>query len=107
VKNCWLASSVALALLVISGTAMAQRQVGSPDPSDVAPRPVGSPRTGTISGHVMIDSGGTLEGVRVLLSQAGTSGSLHQANTDENGEFRFVDLRDGIYTVFGAVALRI
>jgi len=82
---------------------MAQRQVGSPDPSDV-PKPVGSPRTGTISGHVMIESGGTLEGVRVLLSQAGTSGSLHQATTAENGEFRFDDLRDGTYTVFGAVA---
>jgi len=84
---------------------MAQRQVGSPDPSGVvAPKPVGSPRTGTISGHVMIDSGGILEGVRVLLSQAGKSGPLHQATPDENGEFRFDDLRDGIYTVFGAVA---
>ncbi|MCU1267273.1 MAG: Cna protein B-type domain protein [Acidobacteria bacterium] len=104
VKNCWLASTAALAVLVISGTATAQQQVGSPEPTAVAPALVSSQHTGTINGHVMIDSGRSLEGVKVLLSQAGASGPAHQATTDDNGEFRFDDLHDGIYTVVGAVA---
>jgi protocatechuate 3,4-dioxygenase beta subunit len=103
VKNCWLLSSLALAVLINSGTATAQQPVGSPHTEGAATSTVGSKVVGIITGHVTNDSGQNLEGVRVYLQQAGAGLPLRQASTDENGEFRFDALRDGSYTI-GALA---
>ncbi len=57
---------------------------------------VGQTLTGTITGHALDEQGGVLPGVMVTLT--GKTGSQTQV-TDERGEFRFVGLEPGSYSV--------
>jgi len=64
-------------------------------------RPVAaqSPTTGAIAGVVTDTTGGVLPGVTVEAASPALIEKVRTATTDEQGQYKIVDLRPGVYTV--------
>lgn len=73
----------------------------APKPAPVRPKAV-PPQTGSIAGQVVDQTGGTIPGVTVTLTDQQAS-QLATAITDPAGRFVFRDLPAGDYTITGAI----
>jgi hypothetical protein len=94
----------AVALLCVSVHSQTRDNVpDSPQPQADAQAPANAPNqlpsSSTISGTVLDPGGDVIQGARVQLSGAGTAGVLRETMSGATGQFDFLDVDPGTYTV--------